>query len=132
MTDETVNERMHDLERRIAALEARFAGGEAMQALRGKRQSAREFLMTKNAVSEPQKVLAFAYYLEASEGLEFFNVPDLDAAFRAAREVPPKNINDAVNKNVAKGLLMESREKKDSKKAWQLTATGERFVESQM
>jgi hypothetical protein len=61
-----------------------------------------------------------------------FNVADLEATFRAAREKLPKNINDAANKNVARGFLMEAREKKDSKKAWQLTATGERSVEQEM
>jgi len=41
-------------------------------------------------------------------------------------------MNDVVNKNVARGFIMEAAEKKDSKKAWQLTATGERFIEQDM
>jgi hypothetical protein len=41
-------------------------------------------------------------------------------------------MNDAVNKNIGRGFFMEAAEKKDSKKAWQLTATGERFVETEM
>ena len=76
--------------------------------------------------------MALAYFLERQDGLTSFNVPDLETVFRAARERLPKNMNDAVNKNVARGFLMETKEKKDSKKTWQLTATGERFVEDKI
>jgi len=89
-------------------------------------------LLTKSLSSETQKVLALAYFAEREDGLASFNVSDLEAIFRAAREKLPKNMNDAVNKNVARGFIMEAAEKKDSKKAWQLTSTGERFVEEEM
>jgi len=59
-------------------------------------------------------------------------VADLENAFRSAREKLPKNMNDAVNKNIARGFLMGAAEKKDAKKAWNLTSTGERFVENEM
>jgi hypothetical protein len=94
--------------------------------------SAKEFLMSKSAQSELQKVLALAYYLEREEGLESFNVSDLENVLRSAREKIPKNLNDAVNKNIARAFLMEAPDKKDSKKAWYLTSTGERFVENEM
>lgn len=127
------DQRLADLEARVAALESRFGqGATAPVGVREKKQSAKEFLMTKNAGPETQKALVFAYFLEHHEGVTPFNVPDLEATFRAAREKLPKNVNDAVNKNVARGFLMEAKEKKDSKKAWQLTATGERFVEQDM
>jgi len=70
--------------------------------------------------------------LENQEGLASFNVGDLDRVFRLAREKLPKNLNDAVNKNISRGLLMEAAERKDSRKAWHLTSTGERFVENEM
>ena len=85
--------------------------------------------MTKSIKVETQKVLALAYFLEREEGLASFNVPDLEIAFRSAREKVPKNMNDAVNKNIARGFLMEAKAKKNLKKAWHLTATGEIFVE---
>jgi hypothetical protein len=96
---------------------------------RQRRLSAKEFLLSKNLKSETQKVLALAYFLEREEGLTSFNVSDLESAFRSAREKLPKNMNDAVNKNIARGFVMGASEKKGSKKAWQLTSTGERFVE---
>lgn len=126
-----VNEILRDHAARISALEKRFETAGA-QPVGQKKQSAKEFLLSKTVNAETQKVLALAYFLEKQEGVASFNVPDLETVFRAAREKLPKNMNDAVNKNVARGFLMEAAEKKDSKKAWQLTSTGERFVESSM
>jgi hypothetical protein len=88
-------------------------------------------LLGKSIKSETQKVLALGYFLER-EGLTSFNVSDLEAAFRASREKIPGNMNDNVNKNITRGFMMEAEEKKDSKKAWHLTSTGERFVENGM
>jgi hypothetical protein len=91
--------------------------------------SAREFLLGNETSSATTKVLALGYFLEQHQSHSSFNVSDLEAAFRAAKEPVPKNMNDLVNKNVAKGMLMEAKEKKDSKKSWHLTATGEKSIE---
>jgi len=132
MNAEEIERLLRDHESRLSALEKRFEGGALPAAVAGKKQSAKEFLLTKSLSSETQKVLALAYFAEREDGLASFNVSDLEAIFRAAREKLPKNMNDAVNKNVARGFIMEAAEKKDSKKAWQLTSTGERFVEEEM
>lgn len=124
---------LRSLEARVSAIEQSLAGRPEEQPVqRVKKISAKEFLLTLQIPTETQKVLALAYFLERQEEIESFNVPDLEGAFRAAREKLPKNMNDAVNKNVARGFIMEAAAKKDSKKAWNLTATGERFVEEQM
>jgi hypothetical protein len=128
-----INQVLRDHEARISALEKRLEGAGAIaQAPGQKKQSAKEFLLSKKISTDTQKVVALAYFLEKQEGLGSFNVPDLETVFRAAREKLPKNMNDAVNKNVARGFLMGAEQKKDSKKTWQLTATGERFVEQNM
>jgi hypothetical protein len=127
-----LHQRLRDLETRVTALEKRFDDGPSVSSARGKRQSAKEFLLGKSIKSETQKVLALGYFLEREEGLTSFNVPDLGTAFRAAREKLPANMNDIVNKNIARGFMMQAEEKKDSKKAWYLTSTGERFVENDM
>ena len=132
MSDEDLVRRFESLERRVEKLEAHFGRENAVTIPKERRLSAKEFLLTKNLKVETQKVLALAYFLEREEGLASFNVQELEVAFRAAREKLPKNMNDAVNKNIARGFLMETKEKKDSKKAWQLTSTGERFVENEM
>jgi hypothetical protein len=127
-----LDRRLRDLESRVEALERLFGDEGVIRATRGRKQSAKEFLLTKSIKADTQKVLALAYFLEQEEGLASFNVPDLERAFRAAREKLPTNLNDAVNKNIARGFLMEAKEKKDSKKAWHLTSTGERFVQDHM
>jgi hypothetical protein len=132
MSDEDLVRRLEGLERRVEKLEAHLGSENAVSVPKERKLSAKEFLLTKNLKVETQKVLALAYFLEREEGLASFNVQELEAAFRAAREKLPKNMNDAVNKNIARGFLMETKEKKDSKKAWQLTSTGERFVEHEM
>lgn len=126
--------RIDQLEGRLAKLERKAGASNAgtTPPAPSKKLSAKEFLMTKNVGSELQRVAALAYFLERQENLLSFNVADLEGAFRSAREKLPKNMNDAVNKNIARGFFMEAAEKKDSRKAWQLTATGERFVESDM
>lgn len=132
MSNEDMVARVENLEARVERLERRFESDGTVDAPKIRKMSAKEFLLTKSPKAETQKVVALAYYLERQEGLASFNVPDLETAFRAAREKLPKNMNDAVNKNIARGFLMEAKEKKDSKKTWQLTSTGERFVENEM
>jgi hypothetical protein len=127
---EDVIARLDELEARVGKLESALGNASAISISREKKLSAKEFLIDKNVKSETQKVLALSYYLERIETIEPFNVPDLENVFRSAREKIPSNLNDAVNKNIAKGFLMEAKQKKDSKKAWNLTATGERYVES--
>jgi hypothetical protein len=132
MAAEDLAARVARLEARVERLERTGGGEPASKSTSNKRTSAKEFLLAKIVRSEVQKVLALAYYLEQQENLTSFNVPDLERVFRSAREALPKNMNDAVNKNIARGFLMEAAEKKDSKKAWNLTSTGERFVEIDM
>ena len=88
--------------------------------------------MTKALKSNIQKVAALAYFIEHVEGSTSFNTADLETAFRAAKEKLPANMNDAVNKNIAKGFIMEAEDRKDSKKAWYLTSTGENHVEFEL
>lgn len=88
--------------------------------------------MTKEIRTDTQKVLALGYFLEYIEGMESFNVSDLEAVFRAAKEKSPANMNDAVNKNTKRGFLMEAAEKKNGTKAWCLTSTGERHLENEL
>jgi hypothetical protein len=129
-TNKTIKQRVVELEERITKLEAFFSPNSVNPlTMKTKKISAKEFLMTKKLKTETQKVLALGYYLEHMGSTESFNTADLEAIFRSVRERLPKNMNDAVNKNIARGFLMDAAEKKDNKKAWVLTATGEKFVE---
>jgi hypothetical protein len=124
--------RLRKLEERVERLERLIGDGGREAVAKERKLSAKEFMLSKRLKSETQKVLALAYFLEREEGITSFNVSDLESAFRSAREKLPKNMNDAVNKNIARGFLMGTNEKKDSKKAWQLTSTGERHVEHEL
>lgn len=131
-SENKLHERVSSLEDRIKKLEdILFSGSPDTVITKKKKSSAKEFLMTKEIKTETQKVLALGYFLEYMEGMESFNVNDLEAVFRAAKEKLPKNMNDAVNKNIARGFLMEAAEKKDAKKAWCLTATGEKYLKNE-
>jgi len=97
-----------------------------------KKLSVKEFILEKKPGSDVEKTLVVAYYLENCKNVSPFNLNDLEALFKKAKEIVPDNLNDKVNKNIAKGYMEEAEDKKDSKKAWTLTETGERFVENDL
>lgn len=124
---EPIKRQLEDHEKRISGLEAL---SQKKPELITKKLSVKEFILSKKPKSEIQKTLAIGFYLEKYEGLPSFNVKDLEDWYRAAKEPLPKNMNDTVNKNIAKGHIMDAKEKKDNKRAWILTNSGEIFVES--
>ncbi len=124
---ETIKKQLEDHEKRISELEAL---SQKKPELITKKLSIKEFILSKKPESEIQKTLAIGFYLEKYEGLPSFNVKDLEDWYRAAKEPLPKNMNDTVNKNIAKGHIMDAKEKKDNRRAWTLTNSGEIFVES--
>ena len=121
-----IMKRLEDHESRISALE-----GIPDKKLKteSKPLSIKEFLLKKKPKDDVQKTLVIGYYLEHFEGMDKFNVKDLAAGFRSAREPLPENINDKANLNINKGLMMPSKEKKDKFKSWVLTNSGEKYVE---
>lgn len=125
-------ERLNDLESRLERIEQLLTGPAAVRTDKQKPMSAKEFLQTKKITSDTQKAVTLGYFLEHLGGMESFNVADLEGAFRSAKEKVPQNMNDAVNKNIARGFIDEASEKKGSKKAWYLTSTGERYVEKDL
>ncbi|MEX2013961.1 MAG: hypothetical protein WD896_01245 [Parcubacteria group bacterium] len=125
-----IDQKILELEERLKKLEQLLSKPSEVQSTKGKKISAREFLKTKPAADKVTgKALALGYYLEHVEGMTSFNVGDLESVFRAAKEPLPKNMNDIVNNNIGKGFMDEAKERKDSKKAWYLTSTGEDFIE---
>ncbi len=124
-------DRVLSLEKRVAELEARQRPEvEELSSKNPKELTVREFMLAKRPSNDVEKTLAIGFFLEKFEGASFFNVEDLARNFALAKEACPLNINDKVNLNIKKGHMAEVREKKDKKKAWMLTNSGERFVES--
>lgn len=133
MTQDNTKEKIVELEARIKKLEdALFSTEVVKTSTGGKRMSAKEFLMTKKIETTTQKVLVLGYYLEKTEKMSSFNATDVETIFRLAKERLPSNINDLVNSNVKTAFMDEAKEKKDGKKAWYLTSTGENYVEQEL
>ena len=133
MTQDNTKEKILELELRIKKLEdAMFSADSVKTSTIGKKMSANEFLKTKEIETGTQKVLVLGYYLEKTDGMPFFNATDIEAIFRSAKEKLPANINDLVNSNVKRAYMDEAKEKKDGKKAWYLTSTGENYVDQEL
>lgn len=124
-----VRKKIEEHEKRISDLED--LAKEKPQQLK-KEFSIKEFILQKHATSDLAKTLVVGYYLEHHRNVTPFVAKDLEGLFIEAKEPIPTNINDAVNKNIERGHIMEAKDKKDGKKAWTLTATGDRFVENDL
>jgi len=130
LTDELpeIKRILEEHERRIAHLES-LAKEKPTKPV--KQLSIKEFILQKRPLTDLAKTLVLGYYLERYRNVSPFIVKDLQELFIEAKEPVPVNINDAMNKNIEKGYIMDAK-RKDNKKAWTLTATGERFVENDL
>lgn len=97
-----------------------------------KKLSVKEFFRSKKLKSDVQKTLALGYYLENHEQMLSFNVDDLRKGFNAAKEPKPSNIHAFINQNIINGHIMEAAEKKENKKAYILTNSGELVVKENL
>ena len=136
MENINLEERILLLEKRLEEIENKLSGEATKQiidqSLFTKKLSIKEFIMTKKLNNDVKYTLAISYFIEHIENIKPFNADDLKKAFRLAKVQLPLNINDKINMNIRAGHIMEAEEKKDSKKTWELTATGENFVENKL
>jgi hypothetical protein len=125
--------RITSLEKRVAQIEA-GAGRKMILGTARKKDSkdlsVKEFIISKRPSGDVQKTLAMGYYLEKFEKVISFNIEDLGRCFQLAKEPTPQNINDKINMNIRKGHMAEAKQKKNNKKAWIVTNTGEQFLEN--
>lgn len=126
--DQDIKMILEDHEKRIRALENRIEVTNIAET--GKSVSIKEFILAKKPKNDVLKTLTIGYFLEKYEGFTCFNVQDIRNAFKNAKEPLPHNLNLCVIWNIKKGHMMESKEGKDKRKAWVLTASGERFLEN--
>jgi hypothetical protein len=124
-----IKSQLEDHEKRIAYLEKRPDDkGETTT----KKLSIREIFISKKPKTDVDKTLLVGYYLEIFQDYTSFNVSDIEVGFRSAKEPPPGNISDVVNKNIRKGFIMSAEEKKDNKQAWVLTNLGIQYVDNDL
>jgi hypothetical protein len=130
MTNDEIQTKLTELERRVQVLEAgQGALGSTATGATNKQLSLREFLNQKKPRTANDRGLTIAYYNETIKGYGCFNAEDIKVGFRDARIPAPKNPNDVINKNIAKGYMMNAEQSKSGKKAWVLTGTGLEVIE---
>ena len=123
-----IREILAEYEKRLQALESPSVSN----APRTKNLSVKEFILQKDPKGDVQKTLVIGYYLEHDKNVSPFNIKDIEAVFMEAREKLPANLSDKVSKNIRKGLIMDSPQKKDGHGSWALTSKGESFVTNSM
>jgi hypothetical protein len=126
---------LQEHERRIKALEQKSGVTEIVVQQpvpppAPKVKSIRQFIIEKSPTDDVQRSLVIGYYLEKQSGLVSFNAKDIEKGFVDAREKVPGNVADKILKNVWKGHMMQVSDDKDGLKAYVLTNTGTKFVES--
>jgi hypothetical protein len=124
---EVMSKKLEDHERRISEIEKMLYQRPQRPTL--KPLSIREFLAQKNPKTDTDKILAIGYFIEKHENVPPFNRRDLKNCFQRARESLPSNLNQFINENIKRKYIMEAGEK-DNLKAFVLTTSGEKFVES--
>ncbi len=129
--NENIANRVEQLERRVAAIEALMSRTPDTPT-GAKPMSIREFVISKDPKTSVDTTLLIAYYLEKFAGVSPFNHDDLIRGFAEAKEPLPSNPSDMVYKNIRRGFLTETKEKKNGMKAWIVTNSGERFVENSL
>ena len=89
-----------------------------------------EFIKAKGNPSEHTDIeVLFAYWLLKKENMTAYNATDIQNCYDDARIPKPANINSIMNRIQKSGYVMTAKEKKDNKKAWVITATGEKYVQ---
>jgi hypothetical protein len=135
---------LKDHERRIKLLEEQLAGKKAVETKVAapapvvapapppvsQKPTVRQLVLEKGPADDVQRCVVIAYHLEKREEYKSFNAKDIEKGFVDAREKVPGNVADKILKNVWKGHMMQVPEEKDGLKAYVLTNTGIKFVES--
>lgn len=123
--------KLEEHEKRIQKLEDSIKNKETTTK---KKESIKEFIISKKPKNDVQKTLVIGYYLENCENLPHFNVDDILKGFKDAKEKAPprKKIYDKIGSNIEKGYMMVSDEKKEKNKTWELTNSGEKFVQNDL
>lgn len=89
-----------------------------------------EFLASRKPMSHGDRVLLVAFYYLHSKN-EPVARADISEAYTIARTSRPQNLSDIIGKCVSKGYLTEYPAGKEGKRAWQITQTGEKYLEEQ-
>jgi hypothetical protein len=133
MSANLADQRLAALEERVSALEAKFARAPS-ETTSGvppaKAETIREYLNARGPRSAVDMALAVALWLERDGGVTAITTDDIVEGFGQAKEPLPTNPADLLYQNGRRGYMATSKEKKNGSKAWFVTNTGTKFVES--
>ena len=90
-----------------------------------------EFLAQRKISTETDRVVAILYH-QFHNGQESSTRVEILEAYSAARTRKPTNLSDVVARCIKKGHVIEASDKQDGQKAWQITQSGERYVEGDL
>ena len=77
--------------------------------------------------AHPDRIEALAYFSLHRDGVDGISTGYITEGYSHGRIPNPANIADVLAKSVRRGHLM-SGERRDGKKTWRLTATGEKYM----
>jgi hypothetical protein len=103
----------------------------ASPALKVKKTSPAQFFKKCNPKTDNDRVLVAGFYLEQVKNFQSFTAAEVRDQVKEAKRNPPKNVNDSINQNVRKGLLMSAGDR-DNKIAFVLTSDGEEYVDGML
>ena len=89
-----------------------------------------EFILEANSKDDVERTVTVGYFLEHNLKYPCFNAKDIESYFRKAKEKVPNNVNDKINQCIKKRWMDVYPDKKDGKKAFVLTRTGEGAVQN--
>lgn len=90
-----------------------------------------EFLAQLNITTHIDRIVAILYY-QYHTGNNLTTIAELEEAYSSARVRAPRNFSDVLAQCIRKGYVVEAKDKKEGKKAWQITSLGEKFVETEL
>jgi hypothetical protein len=90
-----------------------------------------EFLAQRKIRSETDRLCTILYH-QIHNGQNSSTRAEILQAYSSARIQQPTNLSDVIARCIRKGHVIEALEKKDGQKAWQITATGERYVQEEL
>jgi len=91
-----------------------------------------EFLAQLNITTHIDRIVAILYY-QYHTGNKLTTIAELEEAHSSARVRLPRNFSDILAQCIRKGYVVVARDRKDGKKAWQITLSlGRKFVETEL
>lgn len=86
-----------------------------------------EFMAKLKVNTETDRMPAILFY-HLHNGIESSTASEIHDVYSTIRQKKPANLSDVIGRCIRKGHIIESPEKKDNQKAWQITPSGEKYV----